>query len=137
MQKQEEIVQDKIDEANNAKELSKDLAKQGELSKEAKELLEQAANKLASEARAEEARLRQQAKQLQADLSRVQQEAEMRFRKRRSKSRKILRMQPRKQNHGEWHSAAATNLLPGARSNWANILPAMTNSKSLRRWSAV
>ncbi|MBM4257496.1 MAG: VWA domain-containing protein [Deltaproteobacteria bacterium] len=81
MQKQEETVQEKIDEANNAKELSKDLAKQGELSKEAKELLEQAANKLASEARAEEARLRQQAKQLQEDLSRAQQEAETRFRK--------------------------------------------------------
>ena len=64
MQKQEEIVQDKIAEANNAKELSKDLAKQGDLSKEAKELLEQAANKIASEARAEEARLRQQVKQL-------------------------------------------------------------------------
>src|SRR5215831_18914537 len=40
VQKQEEIVQEKIDEANNAKELSKDLAKQGDLSKEAKELLE-------------------------------------------------------------------------------------------------
>ena len=79
MQKQEEIVQDKIAEANNAKELSKDLAKQGDLSKEAKELLEQAANKIASEARAEEARLRQQVKQLHDDLSRTQKETENRF----------------------------------------------------------
>lgn len=79
MQKQEEIVQEKINEANDAKELTKDLAKQGELSKEAKELLEQAANKLASEARAEEARLRQQTKQLHDDLSRTQKETEARF----------------------------------------------------------
>ncbi|MGH7964501.1 MAG: vWA domain-containing protein, partial [Candidatus Binatia bacterium] len=77
VQKQEEIVQEKIDEAHNAK----DLAKQGDLSKEVKELLGQAAAKLASEARAEEARLRQQAKQLNDDLSRVQKETENRFRK--------------------------------------------------------
>src|SRR6185369_13776460 len=79
MEKQEEIVQEKIDEANNAKDLGKDLAEQGELSKEAKELLEQAANKLASEARAEEARLRQQAKQLTEDLTRQQKELETRY----------------------------------------------------------
>jgi len=77
VQKQEEFVQEKIDEAHNAK----DLAKQGDLSKEIKELLEQAATKLASEARAEEARLRQQAKHLKEDLSLVQKEAENRFRK--------------------------------------------------------
>lgn len=77
VQKQEEIVQEKIDEAHNAK----DLAKQDDLSKEVKELLEQAAAKLASEARAEEARLRQHAKQLNDDLSRVQKETENRFRK--------------------------------------------------------
>src|SRR5262245_38829877 len=80
MQKQEEIVQEKISEAKDAKELSKDLTNQGDLSKEAKELLEKAASKLASEARAEEARLRQQAKQLSDDLSRIQKEAEARFR---------------------------------------------------------
>jgi uncharacterized protein with von Willebrand factor type A (vWA) domain len=78
-QKQEEIVQEKIDAANDAKDLTKDLAKQGDLSKEAKEMLEQAANKLASEARAEEARLRQQAKQLSEDLSRQQKEIETRY----------------------------------------------------------
>jgi uncharacterized protein with von Willebrand factor type A (vWA) domain len=78
-QKQEEIVQEKIDAANDAKELTKDLARQGDLSKEAKEMLEQAANKLASEARAEEARLRQQAKQLAEDLSRHQKELESRY----------------------------------------------------------
>ena len=78
-QKQEEIVQEKIDAANDAKDLTKDLAKQGDLSKEVKELLEQAANKLASEARAEEARLRQQAKQLTEDLSRQQKELETRY----------------------------------------------------------
>jgi uncharacterized protein with von Willebrand factor type A (vWA) domain len=80
-QKQEEIVQEKIDEAHNAKDLVKDLAQQGDLSKEAKEMLEQAAAKLASEARAEEARLRQQAKQLSEDLGRMQKEIENRFRK--------------------------------------------------------
>jgi uncharacterized protein with von Willebrand factor type A (vWA) domain len=80
-QKQEEIVQEKIDEAHNARDLAKDLAQQGDLSKEAKEMLEQAAAKLASEARAEEARLRQQAKQLNEDLGRMQKEVENRFRK--------------------------------------------------------
>jgi uncharacterized protein with von Willebrand factor type A (vWA) domain len=80
IQKQEEIVQEKISEANDAKDVAKELANQGDLSKEVKELLEQTANKLASEARAEEARLRQQTKQLGTDLSRVQQEAETRFR---------------------------------------------------------
>jgi uncharacterized protein with von Willebrand factor type A (vWA) domain len=80
LQKQEETVQEKISEANNAKDIAKELADQGDLSKEVKALLENAANKLASEARAEEARLRQQAKQLRDDLARVQQEAETRFR---------------------------------------------------------
>jgi uncharacterized protein with von Willebrand factor type A (vWA) domain len=80
VQKQEEIVQEKISEANDAKDLAKELANQGDLSKETKELLEKAANKLASEARAEEARLRQQTKQLSDDLSRIQKEAEARFR---------------------------------------------------------
>jgi uncharacterized protein with von Willebrand factor type A (vWA) domain len=79
IQKQEEVAQEKISEANDAKELTKDLAKQGDLSKETKELLEQAANKIASEARAEEARLRQQTKQLNEDLSRAQKEIENRF----------------------------------------------------------
>jgi uncharacterized protein with von Willebrand factor type A (vWA) domain len=78
-QKQEEIVQEKIAAANDAKDLTKDLAEQGDLSKETKEMLEQAANKLASEARAEEARLRQQAKQLNEDLSRQQKELETRY----------------------------------------------------------
>ncbi|MEW6296146.1 MAG: VWA domain-containing protein [Thermodesulfobacteriota bacterium] len=81
MQKQEEIVQEKISEAHDAKDLSKDLGQQGDMSKEAKERLAQAAAKLASEARAEEARLRQQAKQLGEDLSRLQKEVENRFRK--------------------------------------------------------
>jgi len=90
LQKQEEIVHEKISEANDAKDIAKELATQGDLSrrdlsrgdlsKETKALLEQAANKLASEARAEEARLRQQAKQLSNDLTRIQQEAETRFR---------------------------------------------------------
>jgi uncharacterized protein with von Willebrand factor type A (vWA) domain len=85
LQKQEETVQEKISEANDAKDIVKELADQGDLSqrdlsKETKALLENAANKLASEARAEEARLRQQAKQFSNDLARVQQEAETRFR---------------------------------------------------------
>jgi uncharacterized protein with von Willebrand factor type A (vWA) domain len=79
VQKQEDIVQEKIAEANDAKELNKEVAQQGELSKDAKELLEQAANKLASEARAEEAQLRKQVKQLQDDLARAQKETENRF----------------------------------------------------------
>ncbi len=79
VQKQEEIVQEKINEANDAKDLTKDVAKQGDLSKETKDLIEQAANKLASEARAEEARLRQQTKQLKEDLTRTQKEIEARF----------------------------------------------------------
>jgi uncharacterized protein with von Willebrand factor type A (vWA) domain len=81
MQKQEEIVQEKISEAHDAKDLVKDLAKQKDIAKEVKELLEQAAAKLASEARAEEAQLRKQAKQLTNDLSQLQKEAEARFRK--------------------------------------------------------
>jgi uncharacterized protein with von Willebrand factor type A (vWA) domain len=79
IQKQEELTQEKIEEAHNAKDLTTELANQGELSKETKELLEQAANKLASEARAEEARLRQQTKQLREELSHTQRETEARF----------------------------------------------------------
>lgn len=79
IQKQEEIVQEKINEANDAKDLTQDVTKQGDLSKETKDLIEQAANKLASEARAEEARLRQQTKQLKEDLTRTQKEIEARF----------------------------------------------------------
>jgi uncharacterized protein with von Willebrand factor type A (vWA) domain len=77
IQKQEEIVQDKIDTAHNAQ----DLGKEGNLSQEAKKLLEQAAAKLSSEARAEQARLRQQAKQMTEDFARQQQEIETRYRK--------------------------------------------------------
>lgn len=90
LQKQEETVQEKISEAHDAKAIATELADQGDasrrdasrrdLSKDTKALLEQAANKLASEARAEETRLRQQAKQLRDDLARVQQEAATRFR---------------------------------------------------------
>ncbi|MCS6925888.1 MAG: VWA domain-containing protein [Candidatus Binatia bacterium] len=81
LHKQEEIVQEKISEAHEAKELSNDLGREGKVAKETKEQLAQAAAKLASEARAEEARLRQQAQQLSEDLARVQKELETRFRR--------------------------------------------------------
>ena len=81
LKQQEETVQEKIEAAQDAKELTKELAKDSELSKQTKELLEKAANKLASEARAEDARLRKQAKQLADELSEMQKEIENRFRK--------------------------------------------------------
>lgn len=77
LQKQEETLQEKIDTAQDAKELAED----GELSHKTKELLEKAANKLASEARAEDARLRKQAQQLAGELAEMQKEIENRFRK--------------------------------------------------------
>ena len=81
LRQQEETVQDKTDAAHEAKQVAKELAEDGDLSKKTKELLEQAANKLASEARAEDARLRKQAKQLDAELSDMQAEVANRFRK--------------------------------------------------------
>ncbi|MBI3802036.1 MAG: VWA domain-containing protein, partial [Deltaproteobacteria bacterium] len=80
-QKQEEIAQEKISEAKNAEDLMRDLAQKKDFPKESKELLENASTKLASEARAEEARLRQQAKQLDNDLSRMQRETTLLWRK--------------------------------------------------------
>lgn len=81
LHRQEETVQEKIEAAQEAKQVAKELAEDGELSKKTKNLLEQAANKLASEARAEDARLRQQAKRLGAELADMQTEVENRFRK--------------------------------------------------------
>lgn len=85
LKQQEETVQEKIEAAQDAQELVKELAKKptkdGQLSKQTKQLLEKAANKLASEARAEEARLGKQAKQLSDELSEMHKEIENRFRK--------------------------------------------------------
>ncbi len=81
LQKQEETVQEKIETAQDAKEVAKELAEEGELSKKTKELLEKTANKLASEARAEDTRLRKQAQQLASELAEMQKEIENRFRK--------------------------------------------------------
>lgn len=79
VQQQEELVREKIDEAHNAQELAEQSNGSADVSKQVKELLEQAAARMASQARAEETRLRRQAKQLNADLSRVQKETHNRF----------------------------------------------------------
>ena len=79
VEKQEELVQEKIDEAQNAKELAEQAEASQDVAKEVKELLEQTADRMASQARAEETRLRRQAKQLNEDLSRVQKETQNRF----------------------------------------------------------
>ncbi len=79
VQQQEELVREKIDEAHNAQELAAQSNDSANVSKQVKELLEQAAARMASQARAEETRLRRQAKQLNADLSRVQKETHNRF----------------------------------------------------------
>lgn len=75
--KQEEIVEEKINEAKEAE----DLSLREELSAEGKKELKQAADRIASEARGAEAQLRQKARRLSEDLSRIQKEAESRFRK--------------------------------------------------------
>ena len=79
VQQQEDLVQAKINEAQNAKELAQQSDGSAEVSQEIKELLEQMADRMASQARAEETRLRRQAKQLNKDLSRVQKEMHNRF----------------------------------------------------------
>jgi len=75
--KQEEIVEEKINEAKEAE----DLSSREELSKEGKKELQKAVDRIASEARGAEAQLRQKARRLGEDLSRIQKEAENRFRK--------------------------------------------------------
>lgn len=79
LRRQEETAQEKGAAAHEAKQLAKELAE--DVSKKTREPLEHAANKLASEARAEDARLRQQSKRLGAELSDMQAEVENRFRK--------------------------------------------------------
>lgn len=81
LRKQEKTVQEKIDTAQDARQVAKELAEDGELSKKTKELLEKAANKLASEARAEDTRLRKKAQQFAGELAGMQKEIENRFRK--------------------------------------------------------
>ena len=77
VEKQEVLVQERIDEAQNAKELAEDATE--DVSQEAQEMLEQTAERMASQARAEDTRLQRLAKQLNQDLSRVQQETHNRF----------------------------------------------------------
>lgn len=79
IEKQEALVQQNIDEAQNAKELAEQAGTAEDISQEVTALLEQTAERMASQARAEDTRLRRLAKQLDQDLSRVQQETRNRF----------------------------------------------------------
>ena len=79
VEQQEALVQENTDAAHNAKELAEQAGTAADVSKEVKELLEQTAERMASQARAEETRLRRQAKQLNEDLSRVHTEIQNRF----------------------------------------------------------
>lgn len=79
VEQQEALVQENIDAAQNAKELAEQADTAAALSKEVKELLEQTAERMAGQARAEETRLRRQARQLNQDLSRVHKETGTRF----------------------------------------------------------
>ena len=79
VEKQEALVQERIDEAQNAKELAGQADAAEDVSQEAKEMLEHTAERMASQARAEDTRLQRLAKQLNQDLSRVQQETRNRF----------------------------------------------------------
>ena len=79
IEKQEALVQERIDEARNAKELAEQADIAEDISQEVKALLEQTAERMASQARAEDTRLRRQAKQLDQDLSRVHTEIQNRF----------------------------------------------------------
>ena len=79
VEKQEALVQERIDEARNAKELAEQADTAEGISQEATEMLEQTAERMASQARAEDTRLRRLAKQLDQDLSRVHTETHNRF----------------------------------------------------------
>lgn len=79
VEKQEALVQQNIDEARNAKELAEQADAAEDVSQEAKEMLEHTAERMASQARAEDTRLRRLAKQLDQDLSQVQTETHNRF----------------------------------------------------------
>ncbi len=79
VEKQEALVQERIDEAQNAKELAQQADAAEDISQDAKEILEQTAERMASQARAENTRLQRLAKQLNQDLSRVQEETRNRF----------------------------------------------------------
>ena len=79
VEKQEALVQERIDEAQNAKELAQQADAAEDVSQDAKEILEHTAERMASQARAENTRLQRLAKQLNQDLSRVQQETRNRF----------------------------------------------------------
>ena len=79
IEKQEALLQQNIDEARNAKELAEQADTAEDISQEVKELLEQTAERMASQARAEDTRLRRLAKQLDQDLARVQTETHNRF----------------------------------------------------------
>ena len=79
VEKQEALVQERIDEAQNAKELAQQADAAEDVSQDAKEILEHTAERMASQARAENTRLQRLAKQLNQDLSRVQEETRNRF----------------------------------------------------------
>ena len=79
IEKQEALLQQNIDEARNAKELAEQADTAEDISQEVKELLEQTAERMTSQARAEDTRLRRLAKQLDQDLSRVHTETHNRF----------------------------------------------------------
>ena len=79
VEKQEALVQERIDEARNARELTEQADAAEDISQDAKEILEHTAERMASQARAENTRLQRLATQLNQDLSRVQEETHNRF----------------------------------------------------------
>ena len=79
IEKQEALVQQNIDEARNARELAEQADTAEDISQEATQMLEQTAERMASQARAEDTRLRRLAKQLDQDLARGRQETHNRF----------------------------------------------------------
>ncbi len=79
VERQETLVQERIDAAQSAKELVEQADAKAVVSPAGKDRLEQAAARLASQARAEDTRLRRLAQQLNQNLSQVQTDIRTRF----------------------------------------------------------
>ena len=84
-------------------------------------MLEQTAERMASQARAEDTRLRRLAKQLDQDLAADARRPIIVFSKKPLRLPRISMTRPRRPSRGGWPLVGAINLHPAARLSWESV----------------
>ena len=131
IQKQEEIVSQKIDEYDNADTIPED-----QMSEEGQKALQKAKERMGGEVQGAEALLRHKTQQLKEDLKQIEAQATNRMQAEAIKVAKSSKTQPRKPKLGATPSARDRERRPDKNSSSAAASPAMRSSRNWRAWSA-